>query len=143
MNAHETKILVRYSETDAMGIVHHSSYLAWFEVGRVELMRFMGHSYREVEKKGTAFPVIDARLRYIKASHFDEELTIRTFCLKVTKVRVRFGYEILRKDEQIAYGYTEHAALGPRGRPVRLPIDFRQDAEKFIPEEDEIKHLRF
>ena len=56
MTAHETKILVRYGETDAMGIVHHSSYLAWFEVGRVELMRFMGHSYREVEKKEQPFP---------------------------------------------------------------------------------------
>ena len=143
MFGHETKILVRYGETDAMGVVHHSKYLGWFEVGRVELMRFMGHSYREVEKKGTAFPVIDARLRYVKAAHFDEELTLRTFCLKVSKARVRFGYEVFRNDKQIAYGYTEHAALGPRGRPVRLPQDFRQAAEEFIPREDEIRHLRF
>jgi len=134
---------VRYAETDAMGIVHHGSYLAWFEMGRVELMRSLGHSYRDIETSGTTFPVIEARVRYEQPARFDEELTMQTFCLNVTRTRLRFGYVLFRDDKRLAHGYTEHAALGPQGRPVAIDEAFRTAVARCRPPVDLAATLRW
>ncbi|MCA1687658.1 MAG: acyl-CoA thioesterase, partial [Actinobacteria bacterium] len=78
MVVHETKLRVRYSETDAQGVVNNANYLSYFEVGRVEWLRAAGFSYRELEKEGYSIVVVEALVRYRKAAFFDDELTLRT-----------------------------------------------------------------
>jgi len=115
-----------------MGVVHHGSYLAWFEVGRVELMRSRGFPYRAMEDSGISFPVIEARLRYIKPARFDERLTVTCWCSAVSKTRFTVSYHVTRGDDVIAHGYTAHAALKRSGRPTALPSAFREALESDI-----------
>ena len=137
-SVHLSTIRVRYGETDAMGIAHHSSYLAWFEVGRVEFMRHLSHSYRALEESGISFPVIDLRIKYKKPSYFDEILELQTVCLKAAKTRTRFGYRLLRGTVTIALGYTEHATLGPKTKVIRTPEEFRKSLFPYIPAADQM-----
>lgn len=117
---HTTTVRVRYSETDAMGIVHHSNYLRWFEVGRVELMRDGGFPYTEFEAQGITSPVIESALRWRSPARFDELLTIETQIAEVSPTRIRFEYRILRDGVLLCEGHTGHAFTGASGRPVAL-----------------------
>jgi acyl-CoA thioester hydrolase len=117
---HTTTVRVRYSETDAMGIVHHSNYLRFFEVGRVELMRDAGFPYTEFEAQGITSPVIESALRWRQPARFDDLLTIETQLAEVTPTRIRFAYRILRDGVLLCEGHTGHAFTGPSGRPVAL-----------------------
>lgn len=117
---HTTTLRVRYGETDAMSIVHHSNYLRWFEVGRVELMRDWGVPYTEFESQGIASPVIDCNLRWRSPARFDDLLTVETRVVEFTPVRIRFGYRITRDGLLLCEGETGHAFTGPTGRPVAL-----------------------
>lgn len=117
---HTTTVRVRYSETDAMGIVHHSNYLRFFEVGRVELMRDGGFPYTEFEAQGISSPVIESNLRWRSPARFDDLLTIETRLAELTPVRIRFEYRILREDTLLCEGHTGHAFTNPAGRPVAL-----------------------
>src|ERR687896_1600553 len=89
---HETKLRVRYSETDAQGVVNNANYLSYFEVGRVEWLRAAGLSYKELEKEGYGIVVVEALVRYRKAAFFDDELTLRTELAEMSKVSLRFEY---------------------------------------------------
>ena len=114
---HETKLRVRYSETDAQGIVNNANYLSYFEVGRVEWLRAAGHSYKELEEQGYGIVVVEALVRYRKGAFFDDELTIRTEVADLSKASLRFEYEILRDG-----GHTRHACVNlASGRPSRVP----------------------
>jgi acyl-CoA thioester hydrolase len=117
----ETTIRVRYSETDAMQIVYHANYLAWFEVGRTEMMRDAGIPYRELEQHGILLPVIEARMFYHAPARYDELLIIRS-TLEHAHVRLRFTYEILRQDDRklLVDGYTIHAWVNRDMRPIQL-----------------------
>lgn len=118
-----TQVRVRYAETDQMGVVYYANYFVWFEVGRTELLRSLGGTYRELEAEGIFLPVIEASCAYAQASRYDDELEIRTTGRLLSPVRVEFQYEVVRLADQIttATGRTVHAALNPRGKPVRLP----------------------
>jgi acyl-CoA thioester hydrolase len=116
-----TSLRVRYSETDAMGIVHHSNYLRFFEVGRVELMRDWGVPYTEFEAQGISSPVIEATMNFRAPARFDDLLTIETRVVLLTPVRIRFGYRVLRDGALLCEGETGHAFTGSSsGRPVAL-----------------------
>lgn len=117
---HTTTVRVRYGETDAMGIVHHSNYLRWFEVGRVELMRDSGFPYTEFEGRRIVSPVIESALRWRSPARFDDLLTIETQLAEAGPVRIRFEYRILRDGLLLCEGHTAHAFTGPSGRPVAL-----------------------
>lgn len=122
------RLRVRYPETDRMGIVHHTHYFTWFELGRTELMRELGVPYGELEdREGLFFPVVEARARYRVSARYDEELTVRTRIAAVRGATVRFDYEIRRDGgaEPLATGFTEHATVGRDGRPLRIPRDLR------------------
>ena len=94
-----TEIRVRYAETDQMGHAHHMNYLAWFELGRTELMRVNGLSYAELERTGVLLPVARAELDYRKGAGYDERVEIRTRVTEVRSRSVTFGYEAIRADD--------------------------------------------
>lgn len=132
----ETTIRVRYSETDAMQIVYHANYLAWFEVGRTEMMRDAGLPYRELEDKGILLPVIEARMFYHAPARYDEVLIIRS-TLEHSHVRLRFNYEILRQSDRqlLVDGYTIHAWVNRQMRPIQLrkaAPEFYQRLQQYI-----------
>jgi acyl-CoA thioester hydrolase len=123
-----SSIRVRYAETDQMGIAHHAEYFAWFEVGRTDLLRQRGMTYRELEADGLRLPVIDARARYLRPAHYDDVLEVRTRLVALGGARLSFEYEVHRQGTEgpLATGETEHAAVDPSGRPRRLPDRLRQ-----------------
>jgi acyl-CoA thioester hydrolase len=118
-----SRVRVRYAETDQMGVVYYANYFVWFEVGRTELLRSLGGTYRDLEAEGIFLPVIEASCTYTQASRYDDELDIRTTGRLLSPVRMEFQYEVVRLADQVttATGRTVHAALNPRGRPCRLP----------------------
>src|SRR5271169_3361079 len=121
---HETQLRVRYAETDQMGIVYHSNHLIWFEVGRVELMRQMGFSYRDLEREdGRFIAVAEVRCRYRAPVYYDEEILIRTRLKNVRESVVVFGYELVRADSKalLAEGETTHIVTDSRMKVAALP----------------------
>ncbi len=122
---HETTLRVRYGETDAQRIANNANYLSYFEVGRVEWMRAMGFSYRELEERGMGFVVVEARLFYKRAARFDDELTVRTQLAEPKRATLRFEYAVLRGEEEVASGYTRHGCIDiATGKARRLPEGF-------------------
>jgi acyl-CoA thioester hydrolase len=118
-----SRIRVRYAETDNMGVVYYANYFVWFEVGRTDLLRTTGWSYREMEADGFALPVIDARCAYRESAKYDDDIEVRTTGTMLSPVRVQFIYEVVRSSDAmiLATGSTEHATLDRTGRPCRLP----------------------
>ena len=125
----ETRVRVRYEETDRMGVVYHANYFAWFEVGRVEMLRALGISYRALEDSGWALTVIDCAAEFRKSAQFDDELLVRARVVSFNRVRVKIAYEISRGEELLATGHTTHAVLERKTcsdgaielRPARAP----------------------
>lgn len=120
---HRYGIRVRYADTDQMGFAYYAHYLRWFEIGRAELLRSLGWSYRSVEDAGIQLPVLEARCRYLKPARYDDEVVIETGVLEVRRASVRFGYRIVRDPagERLAVGETEHCFLDREGKPTRPP----------------------
>jgi acyl-CoA thioester hydrolase len=118
-----SRVRVRYAETDKMGVVYYANYFVWFEIGRTDLLRGEGWSYREMERDGIALPVIEAHCEYRQSARYDDELDIQTTGRLLSPVRVEFAYEVTRPTDvaTIAIGRTTHAALDREGRPCRLP----------------------
>jgi acyl-CoA thioester hydrolase len=104
-----------------MGVAYYANYLVWMEVGRTELLRALGWSYRDMEAAGYALPVIEAHCQYHRPARYDDELEIRTSGTLASPVRLIFEYEIVRGDDRVVTGRTVHASLNIQGRPVRLP----------------------
>jgi acyl-CoA thioester hydrolase len=133
----ETRLRVRYAETDQMGIVYHANHFIWFEVGRVELLRQLGFSYREMEAHDNCFiAVVDARCRYKSPARYDDEILVRTWLKNVRESVVHFGYELVRAGdgELLAEGETTHIVADAQMRKTALPEKymtvFRQAAGK-------------
>lgn len=120
---HRFELRVRYGDTDQMGWVYYGNYLRWFEVGRAEMMRSLGRSYRSVEEDtGILMPVLEARSRYFHGARYDELVAIHTGVLAVTRARMSFGYRIVGEDGTLcAIGHTEHCFTNRDARLVRPP----------------------
>ncbi len=119
-----TNVRVRYAETDAQGVAHHSSYVVWFELGRSELLRAQGQSYREMEAAGYLIVVTDLSIRYLAAARYDDLLLITTTLEELRSRTLTFHYELrLAENAQLlATGRSAHVVLDrARGRPVRIP----------------------
>ena len=117
-------VRVRYAEVDKMGFAYYANYLAWFEVGRCEWLRALGWTYRAMEDEdGVMLPVIEAHCDYRLPARYDDELEIRATGQLLSPVRVRFSYEVVRRNDGVtlATGHTVHAATDLAGRPRRLP----------------------
>lgn len=119
-----SEIIVRYAETDMMGVVYHGSYLPWFEVGRTTLLREQGLPYRELEASGFLLPVLELSVRYLRPARYDDTITIVTRLRERPTLRIKLEYEVRRGEEVLATGSTLHAFIDPSGRPVRPPPRF-------------------
>ncbi len=123
---HVATVRVIYGDTDAAGIVYYGHYLRWFEVGRAELMRGKGFSYRDTMEHGILLPVIEAGAAYHSPARYDDVLHIFAEVRSVRGVRLTFGYRIEREDGTLLVtGHTVHAFTGRDGKPVRPPASFR------------------
>jgi acyl-CoA thioester hydrolase len=123
----ESRLRVRYAETDQMGVVYHANHFIWFEIGRVELMRQLGFSYRDMERDhGCFIPVVDARCRYKLPARYDEEIIVRTHLKNVRESVVHFGYELVRASdgELLAEGETTHMVIDAQMKIAPLPPDY-------------------
>ena len=126
---YETKLRVRYAETDQMGVVYHANFIVWFEVGRVEMLRQLGFTYSEMEKQDeTHIAVVDVRCRFKAPARYDEVITLRTRLLNVRKSLLHFGYEVLRDEDGalLAEGETIHIVVDSGFKRIPLP-------QKYLP----------
>lgn len=118
----ETKLTVRYAETDQMGIVHHSCYPIWFEAGRTDLIKKMGLPYSEIEKNGVLLPLIELKCLYKGFARYEDEITVKT-CVKMHNgIKTTFYYEVFKSgcDEAITSGETVHAWVNREFKPVNI-----------------------
>lgn len=124
----ESKIRVRYAETDAMGIVYHSNYYVWFEVGRGDFMRQFDTSYKQMEEMGVLLPVVETFCRYKSPAYYDDLLIVRTQVKELSPVKVRFLYQVIREadDMLLAEGETLHAFTGKSRKPVNLKKNYSE-----------------
>jgi acyl-CoA thioester hydrolase len=123
----ETRLRVRYAETDQMGVVYHSNHLIWFEVGRVEFMRQLGFSYRDMERdEGCFIAVAEATCRYRAPVYYDEEVIVRTQLKSVRESVVVFTYELRRADQDtlLAEGETTHIVTDSNMKVAALPEQY-------------------
>lgn len=121
MNTHETQIRVRYAETDAMGYLHHSNYLTYFEIGRTELFRAQGGNYRAVEERGLFLVVVKVEVHYRKPARYDDLLTLRTTISRITPAKLEHEYELFRGSELLTSASSVLACVGADGNVQRMP----------------------
>jgi acyl-CoA thioester hydrolase len=128
MPVSETRIRVRYAETDQMGIVYYANFFIWFEVGRVELLRQLGFHYKQMEIDDDChIPVVEANCRYKSPARYDDELLLETSVLAIRRCVLKFGYRLLRPENDgsgttlLAEGETIHVTVDRSFRKVRLP----------------------
>ena len=127
----ETRVRVRYAETDQMGVVYHANYLVWFEVGRVEFIRQLGLNYKRMEvEEGCGIAVVDAHVRYKAPARYDDELVIQTQLIAARGAVIRFGYRILRVEDGLLLceGETVHVVVDNEMKRRSLPPKY---AERF------------
>jgi len=125
----ETRLRVRYAETDQAGVVYHSNYLVWFEVGRVELCRDRGFNYRDMEREADAYlPVTEARVKYRVPARYDDEIIIRSRVIELRSRGIKFGYEVRRASDGalLAEGETQHIVINGQGRARAFPPNYAE-----------------
>jgi acyl-CoA thioester hydrolase len=118
---HTITIRVRYPEVDGMGYLHHSRYLQYFEMGRVELLRSLGHSYADLEKQGVFFVVVKVQVNFKAPARYDELLTLTTRVDRQTTVRIDHSYELKRDSTLLATGQTTIACVDRQGVLQQIP----------------------
>jgi acyl-CoA thioester hydrolase len=117
-----TEVTVRFAETDAQGVAHHTAYLVWFEVTRIEYLRRFRGGYAGLREEGVDALTLEAYARYADAARFDDRLTIRARCGDVRGARFRFDYLVERDGARVADGWTTHACVSVGDhRPRRVP----------------------
>ena len=115
------EVEVRYAETDAMGIVHHSNYLVWFELARTDLCRQTGTDYAAIERGGHRLTVTRSEIRYRRPARYGDVVQVAAWIDSLASRRVCFGYEVHCGGELLATGSTEHVWIDDQGRPCRIP----------------------
>lgn len=128
-----TEVTVRFAETDAAGIAHHSAFLIWFEAARVAYLAEHAGGYQALRDQGIESPVVEINVRYLSPAHFDEKLRIYARCRDVRGARFRFEYRVERDGKRLAEGSTLHALVDADTlRPIRTPAWLKEaihDAE--------------
>lgn len=121
LSVHEIDIRARYPECDPMGLVHHAVYPVWFEMGRTEMLRATGRTYREFEQAGVFLAVVRLEVRYRRPARYDDLLRLRTTLELAGPVKIIHAYELFRGDELIVEGATTLACLDASGGARPLP----------------------
>lgn len=118
----ESRLRVRYAETDQMGVVYYANYLVWMEVARVDLCKACGFNYRDMEREdGVLLAVAEANCRYKSPARFDDEVTVKAWIEDANKRMVTFQYEMRVGDREVATGYTRHIYVSREMQRLRLP----------------------
>ena len=131
IRTHTIQIVPRYAETDRGGVVHHSVYPVWFEMGRTELLRSNGIAYKDLEEAGVFFVVARLLIEYRQPARYDEQLLLETTCSNVTASKVEHKYKLTRNGSGVivAEGSSILACVGPDGRIRRMPDFMYVDSE--------------
>ena len=127
-NSHDVLLRVRYAETDKMGVVYHSNFFVWMEIGRVELMRSLGFDYKQMELEDDChLPVVDARCRYKSPAYYDDEIVVQTELRNLRDSLIHFGYNILRQMDGVvlAEAETTHIVVNAKMEKRALPERYR------------------
>jgi len=136
MFTHDTQIRIRYSETDQMGYCYYGNYAQFFEIGRVETLRSLGVSYKELEDKGIMLPVLEYNVKYIKPSFYDDVITIRTYIKKLPVAKIEFEYELYNQNNVLLT--TAHTTLvfiqKNTMKPCQAPAEVIRKLKEFIQE---------
>ena len=119
----ETRLRVRYAETDKMGVVYHANYFIWMEIGRADYCKSVGFSYREMENEDANMAVVDASCRYMASARYDDEILVRTTIERLNRRLVTFAYSISNAEtgEVLAEGRTVHITVDKKGRKSSIP----------------------
>lgn len=122
-----TKVRVIYADTDAMGIVYHTNYIKWFEIGRAELLRELSIPYAEIERSGYNLPLTEVSCRYLNPARYDQLVVIETIIEYVRSASIKFIYTIWddKLEKILAEGNSVHACVNNQGRVVRFPAIIR------------------
>jgi acyl-CoA thioester hydrolase len=126
LDSDEIEVRVRYAETDRMGLLHHANYIIYFEMGRTELLRKRGFSYRDMEDAGHLLVIVDVGCKFKRPAYYDDLLTLRTVVEKVTHVKIVHLYEVKRDGLLLAEGHSTLACVDREGRPQALPPTLRR-----------------
>jgi acyl-CoA thioester hydrolase len=134
MFTHESRIRVRYGETDQMGYMYYGNYAEWYEVARVEMLRSLGMTYRSVEESGVMMPVLELKCKYIRPALYDEEITIKVTIAEMPATRIRFVYELSNESGTlINVGETTLVFVNIQSkRPCLPPADFLNRMKPFF-----------
>ena len=130
----DIQIRVRYSETDAMGYLHHARYFIYFEEGRTELLRRNGLRYRDMEQRGLFYVVARLECRFRAPARYDDLLTLTTATEKLTRVRVDHHYKLARDGQLLAEANSTLVLVGRDGRPTSLPDDYFETLSGAVPQ---------
>ncbi|MDF1672867.1 MAG: thioesterase family protein [Vicingaceae bacterium] len=132
MFSSETKVSVRYAETDKMGYCYYGNYATYFEVARVEMIKKLGFSYKQMEDEGVALPVLEFNIKYFKPAFYDEEITIKTVVTEKPAARITFDYECYNESEVLLNKASTTLVFVnmKTGRPQQAPADFLEAIEK-------------
>jgi acyl-CoA thioester hydrolase len=135
-HASRSEFRVRYSETDQMGVVYHTNYLVWCEIGRTDFIRAGGLTYAELERRGVLLAVAEATIRYHAAARYDDLIRVDTTLAAVRSRAVTFDYLITNADtgERLSSARTVLVSLDRHGRPTTLPDEFRRQLEQTLAE---------
>ena len=123
MKTHRTEYRVIYGDTDNMGVAYHANYLRWFEIGRAELFRSLGMTYKSIEEKGYFLPVSEVYCKFVDSAQYDDLIVIETSVDSSLRAGIKFNYRILRKKDEteLVRGFTKHAYVDRSGRVIRPP----------------------
>ena len=133
MLSNSIQLRVRYGETDQMSYVYHGNYAQYFEMGRLEWLRQLGISYKEMEKSGIILPVINLNINFIKPAKYDDELTLKTTLIKNPLARIEFNYELYNEEKELlTTGSTALAFVNSRtNKPTRAPKYLLEKLDEF------------
>jgi acyl-CoA thioester hydrolase len=134
IQSHTITITPRYAETDRGGVVHHSVYPVWFEMGRTELLRVNGLAYKDLEEAGVFFVVAELNIKYRRPAGYDEELELETSCSRVSASRVEHIYKLIRRSDRVilAEGKSVLACVDAQGKVCRVPVFMHPESEETI-----------
>ena len=126
------KLMVRYAETDQMGIVYYANYLVWFEAARTDFLKSIGIPYRELEKSGIFLPVAEAFCKYLSPAYYEDEIIVETYLSKIGNASIEISYKVKREDKVIATGYTKHACTNKEGKIQRIPENIKEKLKEYL-----------
>ncbi|MBL4674734.1 MAG: acyl-CoA thioesterase [Mucilaginibacter sp.] len=134
MFQNETRIRVRYGETDQMGYMYYGNYAEFFEVGRVEMLRSLGLTYSGMEASGVMMPVLELKCKYLKPARYDEEITVKVTMDKMPGIKIHFRYDLYNEREELIHvGETLLAFINMKtNRPCLPPAEFLEKLKPFF-----------